>query len=98
MCFVMLVDCVGVIGWVKGFVIGVYCFEVLDVVVCCVIVIKFVMVIWGMVDCMLYVVYFLLLFSELFLDVLVYWLFGVGYYSFEDVFGVIVDCIVMFFV
>ena len=77
-------DCLGAIGWAKGFAIGEHRFEMPDAVAKRDIQSKPALAIWGMADRTLGGDHFLPLFEELFPAAAVHKLPGVGHYSFED--------------
>jgi cis-3-alkyl-4-acyloxetan-2-one decarboxylase len=77
-------DCLGAIGWAKGFAIGEHHFEVPDATAKREIQSKPALAVWGMDDRTLAAEHFLPLFDELFPSAPVLKLSGVGHYSFED--------------
>lgn len=77
-------DCLGAIGWAKGFATGEHRFEVPTAVAKREIQSRPALAIWGMADRTLGADHFLPLFEELFPSAAVHKLSGVGHYSFED--------------
>ncbi|MGX1786641.1 alpha/beta fold hydrolase [Bosea sp. NPDC055332] len=77
-------DCLGAIGWAKGFATGAHRFETPDVATDRAIRSKPAMAIWGEADRTLGARHFLPLFSEIFPDAPIHRLAGVGHYCFED--------------
>lgn len=77
-------DCLGPIGWAKGFAAGEHRFEEPDAVAKRDIQSRPALAIWGMADRTLGANHFLPLFEELFPSAAVHKLAGVGHYSFED--------------
>lgn len=77
-------DCLGAIGWAKGFAAGEHRFEVPDARAKRKILSKPALAVWGMADRTLAAEHFLPLFNELFPSTPVHKLPGVGHYSFED--------------
>ncbi|MBB6241447.1 alpha/beta fold hydrolase [Rhodanobacter sp. MP1X3] len=77
-------DCLGAIGWAKGFVIGAHRFEVPDAAATRTIASKPAIAIWGMADPTLHAEQFLPLFSEIFPTAPTHQLTGVGHYCLED--------------
>ncbi|WP_266170148.1 alpha/beta fold hydrolase [Dyella subtropica] len=76
-------DCLGAIGWAKGFARGEHRFEVPDADAKREIKLKPALAIWGMADRTLGASHFLPLFEELFPSARTHRLAGVGHYSFE---------------
>ncbi|WP_322745730.1 alpha/beta fold hydrolase [Paenibacillus donghaensis] len=77
-------DCLGAIGWAKGYATGAHLFEVPDTEAVRMIRAKPAVAIWGEADRTLHAEHFLPLFSELFPDAPVHLLAGVGHYCLED--------------
>ncbi|WP_225737134.1 alpha/beta fold hydrolase [Dyella acidiphila] len=77
-------DCLGVIGWAKGFALDAHRFEMPDAAAQRAISSKPALAIWGMADRTLGAAHFLPLFSELFPSAPIHRLPGVSHYSFED--------------
>ncbi|WP_024507005.1 alpha/beta fold hydrolase [Bradyrhizobium sp. ARR65] len=77
-------DCLGAIGWAKGFAIGAHRFETPDAAAERAIRGKPALAIWGEADRTLRAEYFLPLFSALFPDAPIKRLAGVGHYCLED--------------
>jgi haloalkane dehalogenase len=77
-------QCLGAIGWAKGFAQGTHRFEAPDEAARRAIQAVPAMAIWGMADRTLHARHFLPLFTELFPAAPVHELDGVGHYSFED--------------
>ncbi len=77
-------DCLGAIGWAKGYAEGMHRFETVDAPTTKIISRKPALAIWGMADRTLQPEYFLPLFSEAFPNGTVHHLEGVGHYSPED--------------
>jgi haloalkane dehalogenase len=77
-------DCLGAIGWAKGFATGAHQFEVPDAAAVNNIRAKPALAIWGEADRTLHAEHFLPLFTELFPDAPVHRLAGVGHYCLED--------------
>ena len=82
--FASSADCLGAIGWAKGFATGAHRFETPDVAADRAIRAKPALAIWGEADRTLRAEYFLPLFTELFSGAPIHRLAGVGHYSFED--------------
>lgn len=82
--FVHPSDCLGAIGWAKGFAAGEHRFEVPGEEARRIIRSKPALAIWGMADRTLGAAHFVPLFEELFPSADVHRLHGVGHYSFED--------------
>ncbi|KJC35660.1 alpha/beta hydrolase [Bradyrhizobium sp. LTSP885] len=95
--FATPVDCLGAIGWAKGFATGAHKFETPDPAADRAIRGKPALAIWGEADRTLHAEHFLPLFSAIFPDAPVRRLAGVGHYCFEDapetITGLIVDFI-----
>jgi cis-3-alkyl-4-acyloxetan-2-one decarboxylase len=89
-------DCLGAIGWAKGFAIGAHRFEVPDAAADRAIRAKPALAIWGVADRTLHAEYFLPLFSELFPNAPIHRLAGVGHYCFEDAPNEVAALIVQF--
>lgn len=77
-------DCLGAIGWAKGFAIGAHRTETPDAAAIGAIRGKPAMALWGDADRTLHAEYFLPLFTDLFPTAPIHRLPGVGHYSFED--------------
>lgn len=77
-------DCLGAIGWAKGFAIGAHRFETPDLAADRAIRGKPALAIWGEADRTLQAAHFLPLFTALFPRASVHRLAGVGHYCFED--------------
>lgn len=77
-------DCLGAIGWAKGFATGAHKFETPDPAADRAIRGKPALAIWGEADRTLHAEHFLPLFSAIFPDAPVRRLAGVGHYCFED--------------
>ncbi|MFS8049934.1 alpha/beta fold hydrolase [Rhizobium sp. BR 314] len=77
-------DCLGAIGWAKGFATGAHTFETPDASADRVIRAKPALAIWGEVDRTLAAEHFLPLFASVFPTAPVKHLGGVGHYCFED--------------
>ena len=77
-------DCLGAIGWAKGFAIDAHRFEVPDAAATRAIASKPAITIWGMADRTLHAEQFLPLFSEIFPTAPIHRLAGVGHYCLED--------------
>jgi len=77
-------DCVGAIGWAKGFAINAHRFEAPDAAARQTIQSKPALAIWGTADRTLNAEHFLPLFNELFPQAPICRLTGVGHYSLED--------------
>jgi haloalkane dehalogenase len=77
-------ECVGAIGWAKGFAIDAHRFEVPDAAAKRAIQSRPALAIWGLADRTLHAEHFLPLFSELFPQAVIHKLAGVGHYSLED--------------
>ena len=77
-------DCLGAIGWAKGFATGAHRIEMPDAAAIRTIRGKPALAIWGDADRTLNAEYFLPLFEELFPDGPIHRLPGAGHYSFED--------------
>ncbi|GMX60422.1 alpha/beta fold hydrolase [Paenibacillus elgii] len=77
-------DCLGAIGWAKGFATGAHRFEIPDVAAVRAIREKPALAIWGEADRTLQAEHFLPLFTELFPTAPVHRLPGVGHYCLED--------------
>jgi haloalkane dehalogenase len=77
-------ECLGAIGWAKGFATGVHTFETLDEAAVRMIRARPALAVWGDADRTLHADHFLPLFSEIFPDAPVRRLEGVGHYSLED--------------
>ncbi|UUZ86417.1 alpha/beta fold hydrolase [Paenibacillus sp. P26] len=77
-------DCLGAIGWAKGFAIGAHRFETPDAAAVRAIRTKPALAIWGEADRTLGAEHFLPLFTELFPTAPVHRLTGVGHYCLED--------------
>ncbi len=77
-------DCLGAIGWAKGFAIDAHRFEVPDAAATRTIASKPAIAIWGMADRTLHAEQFLPLFSEIFPTAPIHQLTGVGHYCLED--------------
>jgi len=77
-------ECLGAIGWTKGFATGAHRFEVPDAAAGRAIRVKPAMAIWGEADQTLQARFFLPQFTALFPDAPVHRLPGVGHYAFED--------------
>ncbi|QPF88161.1 alpha/beta fold hydrolase [Bradyrhizobium genosp. L] len=77
-------DCLGAIGWAKGFATGAHRFETPDAATDRAIRSKPALAIWGEADRTLQAEHFLPLFSAIFPDAPVKRLAGVGHYCFED--------------
>ncbi|RUL74508.1 alpha/beta fold hydrolase [Dyella choica] len=82
-------ECLGAIGWAKGFATGSHQFEVPDAAARRAIQSRPALAIWGMADRTLQAEHFLPLFSELFAQAPVYKLEGVGHYCLEDAPGTV---------
>jgi haloalkane dehalogenase len=82
--FAQPADCLGAIGWAKGFATGMHRFELPDASARRAIRSKPALAIWGMADRTLHAEHFLPLFSELFPQAPIYRLEGVGHYCLED--------------
>lgn len=89
-------DCLGAIGWAKGFATGAHRFEVPDAAAERAIRSTPALVIWGEADRTLQAEHFLPLFSSLFPTAPVYRLAGVGHYCLEDAPDVIASLIIPF--
>lgn len=77
-------DCLGAIGWAKGFATGAHRFETPDSAAAQAIRARPAMAIWGMADRTLHARHFLPLFTELFPDAPIFKLENAGHYSLED--------------
>ncbi len=77
-------DCLGAIGWAKGFAEGAHRFEQADAYTARALSCKPALAIWGMADRTLQPEYFLPLFNEVFPNSTVHRLEGVGHYCHED--------------
>ena len=77
-------ECLGAIGWAKGFAIGAHRFETPDAAAIRSIRTKPALAIWGEADRTLHAEHFLPLFTQLFPTAPVHRLAGVGHYSIED--------------
>ena len=77
-------DCLGAIGWAKGFATGAHRFETPDSAADHAIRAKPALAIWGEADRTLHAEHFLPLFTALFPAAPVHRLAGVGHYSLED--------------
>lgn len=77
-------DCLGVIGWAKGYATGAHQFEAPDAAAESAIRSKPALAIWGEADRTLQAAHFLPLFTELFPTAPVHRLAGVGHYCLED--------------
>lgn len=77
-------DCLGAIGWAKGFAVGAHRFEVPDAAADRAIRAKPALAIWGSADRTLDSKHFLPLFSAIFPEAPVHQLAGVGHYCLED--------------
>lgn len=77
-------DCLGAMGWAKGFALGMHRFEEPDGDARRAIQSKPALAMWGMADRTLHAEHFLPLFSELFPQAHVHKLEGVGHYCLED--------------
>jgi haloalkane dehalogenase len=77
-------DCLGAIGWAKGFATGAHRFETPDAAADRAIRAKPALAIWGEADRTLHAEHFLPLFSQLFPGAPIHRLAGVGHYCFED--------------
>jgi pimeloyl-ACP methyl ester carboxylesterase len=77
-------DCLGAIGWAKGFATGAHRFETPDAAADRAIRARPALAIWGEADRTLHAEHFLPLFSQLFPDAPIHRLAGVGHYCFED--------------
>lgn len=82
--FVSPADCLGAIGWAKGFAIGAHRFETPDTSADRVIRTKPALAIWGAADRTLHAENFLPLFTAIFPTAPVHQLAGVGHYCLED--------------
>lgn len=89
-------ECVGAIGWAKGFATGAHRFEVPDAKALQEIQSKPALAIWGLADRTLHAEYFLPLFSALFPQASVHKLAGVGHYCLEDAPEAIADHVMAF--
>ena len=89
-------DCLGAIGWAKGFATGAHRFETPDAMARRAIGAKPALAIWGDADRTLHAEYFLPLFSALFPAAPIYRLPGVGHYCLEDAPDVIASLITQF--
>jgi cis-3-alkyl-4-acyloxetan-2-one decarboxylase len=77
-------DCLGAIGWAKGFATRAHRFETPDAAAISTIRAKPAIALWGDADHTLHAEHFLPLFSELFPDASIHLLPRAGHYSFED--------------
>ncbi|MBI2515832.1 MAG: alpha/beta fold hydrolase [Opitutae bacterium] len=77
-------DCLGAIGWAKGFATGRHRFEVPDAAAARAIRAKPALAIWGVADRTLHAAHFLPLFTALFPKAPVHRLVGAGHYCLED--------------
>lgn len=77
-------DCLGAIGWAKGFATGAHQFEMPDAAAVRAIRTKPALAIWGEADRTLHAEHFLPLFEELFPSAPIHRLAGVGHYGLED--------------
>lgn len=77
-------ECLGAIGWARGFAAGLHRFETPDAAALQAIRQKPALALWGMADRTLQAEHFLPLFSALFPDAEIHRLDGVGHYCFED--------------
>lgn len=77
-------DCLGAIGWAKGFATGAHRFETPDAAAVRAICAKPALAIWGEADRTLHAEHFLPLFTALFPNASVHRLAGVGHYCLED--------------
>lgn len=77
-------DCLGAIGWAKGFATGAHRFETPDAAADRAIRARPALAIWGEADHTLHAGHFLPLFTQLFPAAPVYRLAGVGHYCLED--------------
>lgn len=77
-------DCLGAIGWAKGFATGAHRFETPDAATDRTIRARPALAIWGEADRTLGAGHFLPLFSEIFPNAPIHRLAGVGHYCFED--------------
>jgi haloalkane dehalogenase len=77
-------DCIGAIGWAKGFALDAHRFEVPDLAAKRTIQSRPALAIWGLADRTLQAEHFLPLFSGLFPGAVIHELAGVGHYSLED--------------
>lgn len=82
--FVAPADCLGAVGWAKGYAIGAHRFEVPDAAAERAIRSKPALAIWGEADRTLHAEHFLPLFSAIFPTAAVHRLARVGHYSLED--------------
>lgn len=82
--FAQPADCLGAIGWAKGFATGAHRFETPDAAADRAIRARPALAIWGEADRTLHAEHFLPLFSQLFPDAPIHRLAGVGHYCFED--------------
>ena len=89
-------DCLGALGWAKGFATGAHEFETPDPAAERIIRSKPALAIWGEADRTLHAEYFLPLFSALFPSAPIERLPGVGHYCFEDAPEIISNLIVDF--
>ena len=89
-------DCLGAIGWAKGFATGAHKFEEPDPAARRAILTKPALAIWGEADRTLHADHFLPLFAEIFPAAPVTRLAGVGHYCFEDAPGEIAALIADF--
>lgn len=77
-------DCLGAIGWAKGFATGAHRFETPDAAALSAIRAKPALAIWGEADRTLHAEHFLPLFEQLFPEAPIHRLAGVGHYCLED--------------
>jgi pimeloyl-ACP methyl ester carboxylesterase len=82
--FASPVDCLGAIGWAKGYATGAHQFEIPDAAAVSTIRAKPALAIWGEADRTLHAEHFLPLFTELFPNAPVHRIAGVGHYCLED--------------